>query len=539
VQQLVVIENRRPPIPADAPSGLKALIYECWDADPRKRPAFAEIAQRFASHTARFRGCDDGAIGRVFAEELTEDWSMLATMESAVDGRRAASMVTAENADRFFAALRPLMNGNQKPAVFAGLAVLFEKDAKFLASFVDNGLHELIDVSPETMCSDLGVVLLRLFSYYPHSVTSATIENVGSIAHVAPNDLLKLLNLYITADPKPPHLALAYRLLFDHADALARNGMAAQFITQLQTYFATDEHFNVRHKKATISLFKKILRSGDSAKAGLILRAIAAAPRLASLLKRVDMSELLMDSAMCDIAIDLCAKYASCVKYDSAVVKALLCNAQRSGEATRALIAACASEKVAVVTAELGALWVTARLPHLADTAKLLRAILIFPSASERVAALPEFQTLLHNLSLSGDPALVAEIAPIVRALPLLPEFITACSSSNFLEQYYRVVTGQANSLLLSSAIGLTEFLARTAFLRQFLMLLPTLKYLLGDAAWRGLAVSLLATLSVHEPARAALAKHAFPPAVEPLNADPRLAPYVKCFLSYVPANQA
>jgi hypothetical protein len=50
---------------------------------------------------------------------------MLATMESARDGQRAALMVRVENADRFFAK-RAL-----GAAVLGGSAVLFEKNRHF------------------------------------------------------------------------------------------------------------------------------------------------------------------------------------------------------------------------------------------------------------------------------------------------------------------------------------------------------------------------------------------------------------------------
>eukprot|EP00013_Stygamoeba_regulata_P025087 CAMPEP_0177645050 /NCGR_PEP_ID=MMETSP0447-20121125/9037_1 /TAXON_ID=0 /ORGANISM="Stygamoeba regulata, Strain BSH-02190019" /LENGTH=607 /DNA_ID=CAMNT_0019147497 /DNA_START=249 /DNA_END=2072 /DNA_ORIENTATION=+ len=36
-------ENERPPIPANTPSALKALIKRAWDADPKKRPSMPEL----------------------------------------------------------------------------------------------------------------------------------------------------------------------------------------------------------------------------------------------------------------------------------------------------------------------------------------------------------------------------------------------------------------------------------------------------------------------------------------------------------------
>jgi hypothetical protein len=78
------------------------------------------------------------------------------------------------------------------------------------------------------------------------------------------------------------------------------------------------------------------------------------------------------------------------------------------------------------------------------------------------------------------------------------------------------VAVGQKDPVILHGAIGVNELRARHAFLEQFSMLFPMLRQLLAHTSWRGLAVSLLATL----------------------DADPLLTPYVTCFLTHDPANQ-
>jgi hypothetical protein len=258
-------------------------------------------------------------------------------------------------------------------------------------------------------------------------------------------------------------------------------------------------------------------------------------PSLAVLLKDAQMSIFLMDSVLNKSAIEVCGKYPTFIKYDGSVVKALLCNAQNSIEAERVLIAACSSEQIAATVASFGMLWLPARLPTLSETVRLVRAVIRFPPLSSQMIDFPQFPEFLANLASSGDPSLIGEIASIIKTTPVSPQFVKNCASSRFLGQYYRAAVGQSDSSILSGAIAVTEVLARIGFVNDYLLLLPTLKHLLGIPAWRGFAVSLLATLSTHQEARPSLASSHVSELVSELSSDSRLAPYAKCFLSYIP----
>ena len=54
----IVIHNSRPAIPSDAPDDVRELIEECWDNDPKMRPTFEEIAQRWETGIVSFEGSD-------------------------------------------------------------------------------------------------------------------------------------------------------------------------------------------------------------------------------------------------------------------------------------------------------------------------------------------------------------------------------------------------------------------------------------------------------------------------------------------------
>eukprot|EP01099_Mayorella_cantabrigiensis_P005996 TRINITY_DN4912_c0_g3_i1.p1 TRINITY_DN4912_c0_g3~~TRINITY_DN4912_c0_g3_i1.p1 ORF type:complete len:120 (+),score=26.13 TRINITY_DN4912_c0_g3_i1:30-389(+) len=42
----MIIRGDRPPVPSDVPSAYAALLKECWDNNPKTRPAFSKCVQR-------------------------------------------------------------------------------------------------------------------------------------------------------------------------------------------------------------------------------------------------------------------------------------------------------------------------------------------------------------------------------------------------------------------------------------------------------------------------------------------------------------
>jgi len=45
----VAVNGKRPKIPVHCPTALASLIAECWDANPKKRPSFADILKRLTN----------------------------------------------------------------------------------------------------------------------------------------------------------------------------------------------------------------------------------------------------------------------------------------------------------------------------------------------------------------------------------------------------------------------------------------------------------------------------------------------------------
>ena len=41
-----VLSGYRMPLPENCPNSLYDIMYECWNADPEKRPTFVQLAQK-------------------------------------------------------------------------------------------------------------------------------------------------------------------------------------------------------------------------------------------------------------------------------------------------------------------------------------------------------------------------------------------------------------------------------------------------------------------------------------------------------------
>lgn len=64
IPKLVVHEQLRPEIPPETPPELRMLICSCWASDPKERPSFQQICQRFSSSQYYFPGTDPSLIPR-------------------------------------------------------------------------------------------------------------------------------------------------------------------------------------------------------------------------------------------------------------------------------------------------------------------------------------------------------------------------------------------------------------------------------------------------------------------------------------------
>ncbi|KAH0788075.1 TKL family protein kinase [Histomonas meleagridis] len=62
----VTQNNQRPPLPDDVPDGLRQLIENCWENDPKDRPTFSEVFQSFKNHEAFFENTDFDKVDEIY-----------------------------------------------------------------------------------------------------------------------------------------------------------------------------------------------------------------------------------------------------------------------------------------------------------------------------------------------------------------------------------------------------------------------------------------------------------------------------------------
>jgi hypothetical protein len=574
VEDFILKQGRRPPIPADTPRGLQELIGACWDRDPHRRPSFNQILADFRSHKARFRNCDDVAIDRFIAEmrdpealkdcpvsdggdlpqHLTsdqpdEDPFALPIAEGATfpvmgsptfshDIREFATHLNVENCDHFFRGLQQFLR-HELPAshllgIFTALVSLFEKDRTFVTLFTTFQLHESIPIKLEFVSLQFASVFLHLFTVQPEVIDKRILNELCSLAPQMPVDLLNLINKYVTYEPSLKHVDVAFQALFDNANDFLT---CEFFIGKLQIYFLNNSYFQREFKNQLAELFQKVLQSNQPAPTkDAVFTAIMSLPTLSSMCSSINLESLLMDPMWYRRAIEICSKYHASIPFNIDLIRALLCNAQAYYPAIQVLICTCESETVAVLTANLIGIWISARLPTLNDTVKLLLTVVRFPAAAQIVVGDSQLPKLFLDLIASDDQWAVRAILVIVKRIPVNADFVQKCGHSSFLDQYYRMAVSKQDPVLLANAFAFTEIVARVAFAGQYLLLVPTLTRLLAFESWRGLAVSLLATLSIHGEAKEMLCKYQILALIAPLQSDQALGPYVSCLLKHIPS---
>jgi serine/threonine protein kinase len=70
---IVAVENGRPEIPDSVLPPARALIQDCWEADPDDRPSFEEIVDRLAEMQFRVSANVNSAKARAFVKSIEEE----------------------------------------------------------------------------------------------------------------------------------------------------------------------------------------------------------------------------------------------------------------------------------------------------------------------------------------------------------------------------------------------------------------------------------------------------------------------------------
>jgi hypothetical protein len=448
------------------------------------------------------------------------------------DIQSVAKTVTNENVDQFLDGLGHLFGaGDQQrlAALFAAVATVFAERRR-ISLLVDRGLHLQIPIIKEAVCPKFCHLMLSLFSYRPDALTAEMISAISEIAVAIPGDSLTLFNLYVTFETRLPHIDLVYGAILRHSQSYIFLGFSAQLVRNLRAYQLTDPKFSAKFSNSVHLVFREALEMGDDQCKTILLNLVLKSPDFLPILSPVSMTRCLMDRDHYAQALDLCAKYP--IPLDSDVITALLSNAQTVELASRTLIMRCGvQEEIAILTAGLAPMWVNAQLPTLKVTVDLMTTLLQFQRCRDILSGCDNLSLLFIRMIDSGISEFTTDIVRIVRQLTIRPEFVASCDRSGFLELYYRLALSRTETLMWIEVVALTDIFARAAYSPQYLVLIPPLRLMVPNLAWRAHAVSLLATLSLHAPVREALAEDGLPETIARFVDDKELGPYATCFL--------
>jgi hypothetical protein len=419
--------------------------------------------------------------------------------------------------------------------IVIGIASIFDRDRQFLDSFLDAGLHLLLRIDIGHVSRELSVILLFIFSYRPDVLSPELMADVANLAAGNAKDILSYMHLYLTYDPPLPHVSLAYQIVFDRTFLFIERGLSLQLAKNLQYYMSHTPNFTSQHLSNICAVFGRILGVKDETLVTFVSEIILADQALSQSLASVNLEVFLMRQDVHRVALLLCQKYPEQLKYTPEIMKALLCNAQRSKVASRIILRAVETEEVAVVTSNMASIWISVALPTLKWTYKLLTAISKFKTVKPAIANCPSFPNLLQQLATSDVPKLWSGIAPTVKSIGITRPLVKNCAGTHFFEYFYKFGLGANDASRLADVLTLTDAFARVGYAQQYLLLIKPLGSLVTNSGWRPFAVSLIAALSLHPAARVELAKAGFRQTLIAFREDEKLRPYIEVFLKHTP----
>jgi hypothetical protein len=162
---------------------------------------------------------------------------------------------------------------------------------------------------------------------------------------------------------------------------------------------------------------------------------------------------------------------------------------------------------VAVKLAEISSQWVNYPMPTIEHTVQILLVILCHQRSRPYFLYSPGTQQFLVNILATRRGDLIDAVGAIQMALLVGPDLIRKMRECNFLRQYIDAACALNSAKSMVQCLDLVKRLAKLAYDDDFLLLLPLLKnFLHPTAGWQDPSISILATLSRHEPVRREIA---------------------------------
>lgn len=378
---------------------------------------------------------------------------------------------------------------------------------------------------------DIAEIFLYIITFFPANVTPPLIQQIGGLSVVCPDRALKMMLQYITSRPQQIHVNEMQREFMANATNFVRAKKTLPFLQVLHTIASVDEAFAANYRDHINQMYMTLINDSDSEVVQFILRVVAGGSKT-ELLDSLPLAKLLMSRTTNNAAMSVCLKYINQLKFDQQIVRGLLSNAQTTKTATYVLMEACKRQEVSILIAQMSPIWVCIALPTIRMTMKLLLRVMMNPTSRRVIAACPR---LGNGLTLALDDAKArTSVATILSLLPMDANFVQNLSTSGFLDKYYRLILSANDPGMLSQGFSITELFARATYVVEYLMLLPMLKRLFPVQGWQKFVVSLVTTLSIHQPAKQELVSYGFRDMFIPLANDPYFTQYVNIYLRNV-----
>jgi serine/threonine protein kinase len=550
--------HERPEIPHRAPRSIRALIQDCWAHDPAVRPSFKNIFRKFAGGEAKFMDTDAEAVVRMvqtleddeanadspptpkadtpdssekhhLPEELKSDKPppqiVAIVKDTDLDPirdcfapaflenlQRIRVNLNPIHAEPFFSILiqhlkdsRKVMRLNVAHGILATTAELIASPHYFQYALEMKILDYLPYDQPEFV-DPIFHILVAVFSQAPTAVHKSVFDSLQGLIRIRPLHVLKLVNIYTCLHPPLPLFWSAADILILKAESFQGPDVLEQYLRLVFTLSRLVDVFRTgRFKYLVTILLRAISTSPDSCRklAFDILSALLSksCPEPIKIDTGIFVHSL-KDSRYTFSALSVLARLPQ-QQPTYELVLALLTIARQGELASLLLCQYCEIEMVAVKLAEISSQWISYPLPTIEHTVQLLLVIMCHQRARPYFMYSPGIQQFLASILATRRADLIDAVGTIQMAFPLGPDLIQKMRESQFLRQYMDAAYSLNNAQSMMQCLDLVKMVAKVAYEDDFMLLLPLLKnFLHPTAGWHEPSISLLATLSRHEPIR-------------------------------------